>query len=163
MPLPSFWKWKLLELRKLGNGLLIHPQSQSKWKSVWRLGTITLMALAHRRPADFQTHQVRRSACTVYSSNWPMRVKWAPFCNFTGPFFKKGGTKSKYTECFLRPLTFYMGRTRRTLCSHFGTFWPTEKASARIILQNPGCLSGEIMTQKKKSPEKKGNCYGKRL
>ena len=27
----------------------------------------------------------------VYSRNWLMRVKWAPFCNFRGPFFKKGG------------------------------------------------------------------------
>ena len=151
MPLASFWKWKLLELR---NGLLIHPQSQSKWKSVWRLGTITLMA--HTGPADFQT-QVRRSDCRVYSRNWPMRVKWAPFCNFRGAFFKnKSGTRkgapnpNTLHECFLRLLTFYMGWTRRMLCRHFGTFWATEKASARIILQNPGCLSGEMMTQKKR-------------
>ena len=60
-----------------------------------------------------------------------------PFSNFTGPFprkgSKKGGTKSKKTDCFLRLLTFYMGRTRWTLCRHFGTFWATE------LLQNLGC------------------------
>ena len=28
----------------------------------------------------------------VYSRNWPMRVKWAVFCNFRGTFFKKGGS-----------------------------------------------------------------------
>ena len=28
----------------------------------------------------------------VYLRNWPMRVKWAPFCNFRGPFFKKRGS-----------------------------------------------------------------------
>ena len=27
----------------------------------------------------------------VYCRNWPMRVKWAAFCNFRGPFFEKGG------------------------------------------------------------------------
>ena len=103
--------------------------------------------------ADFQT-QVRRSDCRVYSRNWPMRVKWAPFCNFRGPFFKKKrgtrkGAPNPNTQCFLRLLTFYMGRTRRTLCRHFGTFWATEKASAPIIPQNPGRLSGEMMTQNK--------------
>ena len=73
-----------------------------------------------------------------------------------GPFSKKSGTRkgapnpNTLHECFLRLLTFYMGRTRRMLCRHFGTFWATEKASARIILQNPGCLSGEMMTQKKR-------------
>ena len=128
MPLASFWKWKLLKLR---NGLLIHPQSQSKRKSVWRLGTITLIARAARRsPADFQTHQVRRclrrSDCRVYSRNWPITVKWAPFCNFRG---HQRGTKSKYRECFLRLLPFYMGRTGRTL---FGRF--------AAILENSGQL-----------------------
>ena len=62
-------------------------------------------AYGPQNSADFQT-QVRRSDCRVYSRNWPMRVKWAPFCNFRGPFFKKkkgykkGGTKSKYTVLF---------------------------------------------------------------
>ena len=36
---------------------------------------------------------VRRSDCRVYSRNWPVRVKWAPFCNFRGPFFKKRGAR----------------------------------------------------------------------
>ena len=62
-----------------------------------------------------------------------MRVKWVPFCDLRGPFFKKGGTKSKKTECFLRLLTFYMGRTRPTLCRHFGT---SEKAWARITAES---------------------------
>ena len=54
-----------------------------------------------------------------------------------GPFSKKSGTRkgapnpNTLHECFLRLLTFYMGRTRRMLCRHFGTFWATEKAWAR--------------------------------
>ena len=150
MPLASFWKWKLLELR---NGLLNHPQSQSKWKSVWRLGTITLMA--HRIP---RTSKLRSDVLTAgfileigqWESNGP------PSVILGGPFSKQSGTRkgapnpNTLHECFLRLLTFYMGRTRRMLCRHFGTFWATEKASARIILQNPGCLSGEMMTQKKR-------------
>ena len=153
MPLASFWKGKLLELR---NGLLIHPQSQSKWKSVWRLGTITLMA--HRFTGAPRTSKLRSDVLTAgfileigqWESNGP------PSVILGGPFSKKSGTRkgapnpNTLHECFLRLLTFYMGRTRRMLCRHFGTFWATEKASARIILQNPGCLSGEMMTQKKR-------------
>ena len=41
-----------------------------------------------------------------------------------------------------------MGRTRRTLCRHFGTFRAAEKPGLELM-QNPGCLSGEIMTQTK--------------
>ena len=110
--------------------------------------------MAHTGPADFQT-QVRRSDCRVYSRNWPliMRVKWAPFFNFEDPFSrngaKNGGSKSKKTECFLRLLTFYMGHTCWMLCRHFGTFWATEKAWAKITA-HPRCLSGKIMIQMKK-------------
>ena len=53
-----------------------------------------------------------------------------------------------------------MGRTRRTLCRHFGTFWATEKASARIIPQNPGCLSGEMMTQNKEQEDARRRLRG---
>ena len=153
MPLASFWKGKLLELR---NGLLIHPQSQSKWKSVWRLGTITLMA--HRIP---RTSKLRSDVLTagfiLEIDQW--ESNGLPSVILGGPFSKKRGTRkgapNPNTQCFLRLLTFYMGRTRRTLCRHFGTFWATEKASARIIPQNPGCLSGEMMTQNKE--QEKGN------
>ena len=58
-----------------------------------------------------------------------MRVKWAPFCNFREPFFKKGGPRKDKK-------VFYMGRTRRTLCRHFGTFLATENAWARIIAES---------------------------
>ena len=58
----------------------------------------------------------------VYFRNWLMRVKWAPFCNFRGPFFKKGsprkGAPNPKNWCFLRLFTFYMGRTRRPLERH---------------------------------------------
>ena len=35
------------------------------------------------------TVQVPAVQSRVYSGNWPMRVKWAPFCNYGGPFSKK--------------------------------------------------------------------------
>ena len=62
---------------------------------------------------------------------------------------RKGAPNPKKTECFLKLLTFYMGHTRWMLCRHFGTFWATEKAWAKITA-HPRCLSGEIMTQTKK-------------
>ena len=46
----------------------------------------------------------------VNSRNWPMRVKWAPFCNFRGPFFKKGVPQKVFelvgTDCSMRKWTF---------------------------------------------------------
>ena len=84
MPLASFWKGKLLELR---NGLLIHPQSQSKWKSVWRLGTITLMA--HRIP---RTSKLRSDVLTagfiLEIGQW--ESNGLPSVILGGPFSKKG-------------------------------------------------------------------------
>ena len=60
-----------------------------------------------------------------------------PLLQFKGVLFrergsKKGGTKPKENECFFRLLTLNIGRTRQTLCRHFGTFWATEKTWARI-------------------------------
>ena len=50
----------------------------------------------------------------VYLRNWPVRVKWAPFCNFRGPFLKKGGVLERGspkkvfeligTDCSMRKL-----------------------------------------------------------
>ena len=42
-----------------------------------------------------------------------------------------------------------MGRTRWTLCRHFGRSGQLKKPGLEL-LQNPGCLSGKIMTQTKK-------------
>ena len=68
-----------------------------------------------------------------------MRVKWAPFCNFREPFFKKGYPRKgspnpKAIEYFLR-LAGHSGQLRK----------PGPK-----LLENPECLSGEKMTQTKK-------------
>ena len=63
-----------------------------------------------------------------------MRVKWAPICNFKGPFFKKGG-----------PWVGLAGRFAAIL-KHSGQL----KKTGLELMQNPGCLSGEIMTQTKK-------------
>ena len=32
----------------------------------------------------------------LYYRNWPMRVKWAPFCNFRGPLSRKESPKRYY-------------------------------------------------------------------
>ena len=50
----------------------------------------------------------------VYLRNWPLRVKWAPFCYFRGSFFKKRGVLEKGspkkvfeligTDCSMRKL-----------------------------------------------------------
>ena len=66
-----------------------------------------------------------------------MGVKWAPFCKFKGPYFKKGGPSKGI--CL-------GGRFAAILeNSHF---WANEKAWTRITAE---CLSGEIMTQTKKT------------
>ena len=84
--------------------------------------------------------------------HWSWGSNGPPSLIFEDPFSrngaKKGGSKSKKTECFLRLLTFYMGHTCWMLCRNFGTFWATEKAWAKITA-HPRCLSGE-MTQTKK-------------
>ena len=68
-----------------------------------------------------------------------MRVKWAPFCNFRGLFSKKGGPKNVFE------LIGTDGRFAAIL-EHSGQL----KKPGLELLQNCGCLSGEIMTQTKK-------------
>ena len=84
----------------------------------------------------------------VYSRNWPMRVKWALFGNFGGAFFKKGGsTKDIWTywyRLFHEKTNTYWLFT--TILEHSGQM----KKPRLKWLQNPECLSGEIMTQTKK-------------
>ena len=89
----------------------------------------------------------------VYSRNWPMRVKWALFGNFGGgPFLRKGvlerGFHRRYLNLLVQTVP-WENEHLLTFCRHFGTFWATEKARLKW-LQNPECLSGEIMTQTKK-------------
>ena len=62
----------------------------------------------------------------VYSRNWPMRVKWAPFCNFRGALFQERG-KGSFAA----------------ILEHSGQL----KKSGLELLQNPGSLPGEIITQ----------------
>lgn len=69
-----------------------------------------------------------------------MRVKWASFYNFRGPFFKKGVPQKviKLTDglatCFAAILE-YSGQLKKP---------------GLELLQIARCLSGEIMTQTKK-------------
>ena len=85
------------------------------------------------------TVQVPAVQSRVYSRNWPMRVKWAPFCNFWEPFSKKGGPQRYST---------WVGLAGRfaVILEHSGQL----KKPRLELLQNPGCLSGEIMTQTKR-------------
>ena len=73
----------------------------------------------------------------------------ASICNFRGPFFKDKGifrlTKSKKNEFFLRFLTSTL--CRRAILGHYEQL---KKPGLELPL-NPGCLSGEIMTQTKRS------------
>ena len=71
-----------------------------------------------------------------------MRVKWIPFCNFRGPFFIKGVQE----------------RVPQKVREKTNIYWPFAAILERSgqlkkpgleLLQNPGCLSGEIMTQMK--------------
>ena len=57
-----------------------------------------------------------------------MRVKWVPFCNFRVLFQERG--KGSFA----------------TILEHSGQL----KKSGLELLQNPGCLPGEIITQTKK-------------
>ena len=91
----------------------------------------------------------------VYSSNWPMKVKWAPFCNFRGPFFKRKKGRKRWgrlkvfeligTDCSMRKRVGLAGRFAAIL-KYSGQL----RKPGLELLQNPGCLSGEIMTQTKK-------------
>ena len=82
----------------------------------------------------FEKESVTQTLCRVYSRNWPVRVKWDPFCNFRGPFFEKGGPWVGLAERFAATL------------EHSGQL----KKPWLKLMQNPGYLSGEIMTQTKK-------------
>ena len=99
-------------------------------------------------PDNVVTYPFECSTHRVYSRNKPMRVKWAPFCNFRGPFFKKRNPPKgiwTYWYRLFREKTNAHWRFAATL-EHSGQL----EMSGLELLQNPGCLSGEIMTQKKK-------------
>ena len=70
------------------------------------------------------------------------------------PFSKKGGPRKELSQ-----KVFYMGRTRRTLCRHFGTFLANEKAWARITAESRMfvCWNNDS------NEEEKGNWDSKRL
>ena len=116
--------------------------------------------------------QKRRKLKWVLHCTWPGSIleigQWGsngpPSIILEGPLSrrrgsKKVGTKSKKPECFLRIYTFYIGRTRRTLCRHFETFWATEKAWARITAKSRKFFWWNTDSNE----EEKGNWYSKRL
>ena len=77
-----------------------------------------------------------------------MRVKWAPYCNFRGPIFKKGGPpKGIWTywyRLFHEKTNVYLRFA--AILEHFGQL----KKPGHELPQNPGCLPDEkMMTQTK--------------
>ena len=52
----------------------------------------------------------------VYSRIWPMRVKWAPFCNFRGALFQERGKVSFAAINFWRCMTFADCRLQTADC-----------------------------------------------
>ena len=73
----------------------------------------------------WQSHATRSR---VYTKNWRVRVKWAPFRYFRGPFFQEWGSKKGGPQKENEPLL--------PRCRHFGTFWATEKAWVRITAES---------------------------
>ena len=71
-----------------------------------------------------------------------MGVKWAPFCNFRGPYFKKGGPRKGVLQKVFDSVDALLPFWEK---SHF---WANEKTWTQITAE---CLSGEIMTQMKKT------------
>ena len=74
-----------------------------------------------------------------------MRLKWASFCNFRGPFFKKGGPRKGFPQKVIK-LTDGLARCFDAILEHSGQL----KKPGLDLLQILRCLSGEIMTQTKK-------------
>ena len=79
-----------------------------------------------------------------------MRVKWAPVCNFRGPFSSKAVPQKVFeligTDCSMTK--------KKMFTDALPPFWNILgrlKKPGLELLQNPGCLSGEIMTQTKKA------------
>ena len=93
----------------------------------------------------------------VYSRSWPIRVEWVPCCNFREPFFKKRGPRKGHQ---IRPppkkLSVFYDLWHSTWvrlagrCAAILEYSGQLKKPGLELLQNPGCLSGEIMTQTKK-------------
>ena len=71
-----------------------------------------------------------------------MRVKWAPFVILGGPFSKKGVQER------IKRYSTWVGLAGRfvAILEHS---WQLKMPGLELLV-NPGCLSGEIMTQTKK-------------
>ena len=79
-----------------------------------------------------------------------MRVKWSPFCNFRKPFFKKGGPGKGFPQKVFELIgTVELAAQFATILEQSGQL----KKPGLELLQNPGCLSGEIMTKTRKAIE----------
>ena len=82
-----------------------------------------------------------------------MWVKWSPFCYFRESFFKKegprkGGGKGREFEHIGTDCSIIHEKTNRrfaAILEHSGQM----KKPRLELRQNPGCLSGEIMTPTK--------------
>ena len=72
-----------------------------------------------------------------------MGVKWAPFCNIRRPYFKKGGPRKGVLQKVFDSLDALLPFWNILISGQL-------KKPGLKLLQNPGCLSGEIMTQMKK-------------
>ena len=59
----------------------------------------------------------------VFSRNGPMRVKWAPFCNFRGAFFKKGGPRKGIPQKVFELIGTDFTMRKRTLIYVLPPFW----------------------------------------
>ena len=74
----------------------------------------------------------------------------APFCNFREPFFKKEGPRKGFPQKVLELIgTDKLAARFAAILEHSGQL---EKHGLEL-LQNPGCLSGEIMMKKRKAIE----------
>ena len=75
-----------------------------------------------------------------YARNWPMRVKWAPFCNFRWPFFKKVGPPKGIWTYWYR-----LFHEKRSVYRHFTAILEHSeqlKKPGLKLLQNPRCFVG---------------------
>jgi len=74
----------------------------------------------------------------------------APFCNFRKPFFKKGCPRKGFPQKVFELIgTDELAAPFAAILEQSGQL----KKPWLELLQNPGCLSGEVMTKKRKAIE----------
>ena len=96
--------------------------------------------------------------CRFYARNWPMRVKWAPFYNCRGPFFKKGGLPKGIWTYWYR-----LFHEKRNVYGHFTAILEHSgqlKKPGLKLLQNPRCFvwwKNELLKVQSKFIERPSN------